>query len=337
MTKRTLGLLVVAGAGMLCATWAKADAKGEKGVAATIGGKPVTLEEIDETILKTNMKLAQQLYDARKAALDELILDKGLGDEAKAANMTAEQLLKKKVQEKMTPPTDAEVEAYYNANKGRMQGRELSDVSNQIKAMLSMQKESDAKSKVLAEVKAKANVKVMLEVPRVEVAIGPTDPSKGPKDAKVTVVEFSDFQCPFCSRAATTFKQIHEVYGDKVRIVFREFPLGMHQRATPAAEAAECANEQGKFWEYHDKLFGNQQKLADEDFMKYAEELGLNVDQFKTCFSSGKFKADVQKDMAEGSKAGVTGTPAFFVNGRFISGAQPLETFKNMIDEELAR
>jgi len=111
----------------------------------------------------------------------------------------------------------------------------------------------------------------------------------------------------------------------------------MHQRANPAAEAAECANEQGKFWEYHDKLFGNQQKLTDEDFNKYAEEIGLNVDQFKACYTTGKYKAAIQQMVANGSKAGVTGTPAFFINGRFLSGAQPFDSFKTMIDEELAR
>jgi len=118
-------------------------------------------------------------------------------------------------------------------------------------------------------------------------------------------------------------QQIEQTYGDKVRVVFRQFPLGMHQRAQPAAEASECANEQGKFWEYHDKLFANQQKLSDDDFKTYAAELGLNVDAFTACYSSGKHRAAVQKDMAEGQKAGVSGTPAFFINGRFLSGAQP--------------
>jgi protein-disulfide isomerase len=122
-----------------------------------------------------------------------------------------------------------------------------------------------------------------------------------------------------------------------VRIVFREFPLGMHNRAQPAAEAAECANDQGKFWEYHDKLFGNQQALSDDDFKKYAGELGLNVEAFTSCYTSGKFRAEVQKDMAEGSSVGVTGTPAFFVNGRFLSGAQPFDAFKVIIDEELKK
>ncbi len=113
--------------------------------------------------------------------------------------------------------------------------------------------------------------------------------------------------------------------------------MGFHNRAQPAAEASECARDQGKFWEFHDKLFANQQKLNDEDFMAHATELGLNIENFKACYESGKFREDVKKDAAEGAAAGVTGTPAFFVNGRFLSGAQPFEAFKGIIDDELSR
>ena len=111
----------------------------------------------------------------------------------------------------------------------------------------------------------------------------------------------------------------------------------MHNRAKPAAEAAQCANEQGKFWEFHDKVFANQSALSDDDLKKHATDLGLNIETFNACFSSGKYRADVEKDAAEGSKVGVTGTPAFFINGRFLSGAQPSEAFKVMIDDELKR
>jgi protein-disulfide isomerase len=122
-----------------------------------------------------------------------------------------------------------------------------------------------------------------------------------------------------------------------VRVVFRDLALAMHSRAAPAAEAAQCANEQGKFWEYHDKLFGNQQSLTDETFTKHATELGLDVEKFNACYTSGKFRADVKQDGVDAAKFGVTGTPAFFVNGRFLSGAQPFESFKVIIDEELSR
>lgn len=198
--KRKLWLMAIAGASV--STWvmaeppapAKSDAKGDSGVAAMIGDKPITTAELDAKILKQNMKLAQQLYDARKAALDDAILDKALGEEAKAANTSVDQLLKKKIAEKAAAPTDAEVAAYYNANQQKMQGKTLADMTPQIKTFLSTQKESEVKGKILAEIKSKANVKVMLEVPRVEVAIAPNAASNGPKDAKVTIVEFSDFQ-----------------------------------------------------------------------------------------------------------------------------------------------
>ncbi len=309
----------------------------DAGVAAYIDDKPVTTAELDEKILKTNMKLAQQLFDARKAAVDQVVLDRAFAKEAAEKKVSVDEIVKAKVAEKAKPVTDDEIKAYFDANQARMQGKTIEQMSGQIKNFLAGQREGDARNNLLAEARKNAKVRMVIDAPRVEVAIAANDPSEGAKDAKVTVVEFSDFQCPFCSRGAATIKQVHEAYGDKVRIVFRHFPLAMHNRATPAAEAADCANEQGKFWEYHDKLFGNQQAMTDDDFTKHATDLGLDVAKFKECFSAGKFKADVQKDMADGSKYGVTGTPAFFVNGRFVSGAQPFESFKAMIDEELAK
>lgn len=309
----------------------------DAGVAAYINDQPVTTAELDEKILKTNMKLAQQLFDARKAAVDQVVLDRAFAKEAADKKMTVDQVVSAKVAEKVKPVTDEDIKGYYDTNQARMQGKTLEQVSGQVKSFLAGQRETEARNAILADAKKSAKVRMVIDSPRVEVAIGPTDPSEGAKDAKVTIVEFSDFQCPFCSRGASTIKQVHDAYGDKVRIVFRNFPLAMHNRATPAAEASECANEQGKFWEYHDKLFGNQQQMTDDDFAKHATDLGLDVNKFKECYSSGKYKAEVQKDMADGSKYGVTGTPAFFVNGRFVSGAQPFESFKAMVDEELAK
>jgi protein-disulfide isomerase len=120
-----------------------------------------------------------------------------------------------------------------------------------------------------------------------------------------------------------------------VKIVFRDFPLANHPRALPAAEAALCAKEQGKFWEYHDQILANQRKLADEDLKGYAEALGMNVETFSTCVEGSKFEEEAQKDLREGQEQGVTGTPAFFINGRFLSGAQPFDAFKSIIDQEL--
>jgi len=166
------------------------------------------------------------------------------------------------------------------------------------------------------------------------------DPMEGDKNAKVTIIEFSDFQCPFCGKFySDAYKQIDEQYikTGKVKLVFRDFPLSFHQNAHPAAEAAECANEQGKFWEMHNKLFENQQALAVTDLKQYAADLKLDVKKFNDCFDSGKYKAEIDKDAADGGKVGVSGTPAFFINGIALTGAQPFSAFKEVIDAELAK
>ena len=181
------------------AAWGQAPAKpdapkADPGVAATIGGKPVTIQELDAKAVKKDMKLAQSLYDARRAALDEVLMDRLLGEDAAAQKITVDELIRKRVAEKVKPVTDADVEAYYKANSARMGGKTLEQTSAQIRPFLTTQQETDAKSNLLAELKAKADVKVLLDAPRAEVVIAANDPVKGPKDAKVTIVEFSEFQ-----------------------------------------------------------------------------------------------------------------------------------------------
>jgi len=175
------------------------------------------------------------------------------------------------------------------------------------------------------------------------------DPSIGPKNAKVTIIEFSDFQCPFCRRLwKDAFTQINKEYidaGKSVKYVYRDFPLSFHEMAQKYAEAAECAKEQGKFWEMHDKIFGEQEKQGQgtitsfniNDVKRWARELGLNGSKFDQCLDSDKYKDEVQKDFNEGSQAGVSGTPTLFINGRIVVGAQPFQSIKAIIDEELAK
>jgi protein-disulfide isomerase len=160
-------------------------------------------------------------------------------------------------------------------------------------------------------------------------------PVMGPASAKVTVIAFSDFQCPFCSRAVPTLKQIETDYKGKIRVAFKQMPLPFHDKAHLAAEAALAANEQGKFWEMHDKLFANQQALDRPNLDKYAEDLGLNMSKFKAALDSGKFKDRVDREAKEGAAVGATGTPTFFINGTKLVGAQPVEAFKTAIDKEL--
>ena len=160
-------------------------------------------------------------------------------------------------------------------------------------------------------------------------------PGKGGDDAKAVVVEFSDFQCPFCARVSPTMEQIQEEYGDEVRIVFKHLPLRMHAKAPAAHAAAEAAHRQGKFWEMHDRIFANQSSMSPEKYVEYAREIGLDVERFEKDVASADVKTKVDGDAAEAARLGVTGTPAFFINGRFLSGARPFESFKERIDTEL--
>lgn len=166
------------------------------------------------------------------------------------------------------------------------------------------------------------------------------DPSWGPKDAPVTIVEFSDFQCPFCERFfQETLPQIKQTYGDKIHFVYRDFPLPaqIHPQAYEAALAADCANEQGKYWQYHDLLFNHQDKLQEADLVSQAGTLGMNTDQFSQCVKSQKYAAEIQHDLQDGDNYGVTGTPTFFINGRRLVGAQAFVSFQKIIDDELAK
>lgn len=163
-------------------------------------------------------------------------------------------------------------------------------------------------------------------------------PAKGVHPAKVTIIEYSDFQCPFCSRVIPTMKKLLETYPNDVRLVFKQNPLPFHAKAGGAAEAALAAHEQGKFWEMHDKLFENQQNLDRSDLEKYAQELGLDMDKFKAALDLGKFKADIQADINYGNSipGGGMGTPTFFINGRKIAGAYPFEEFDKLIQKALS-
>jgi protein-disulfide isomerase len=160
-------------------------------------------------------------------------------------------------------------------------------------------------------------------------------PALGPESAPVSIVEFSDFQCPFCRRVTPAMSQLRADYGDQVRIVFKNLPLSIHPKAPAAHAAAEAAHRQGKFWEMHDRIFANQGQLEPEVFERYAKEIGLDLEQFRADVASAEVRERIAEDMAEARRLGVTGTPGFFINGRFVSGAQPYGTFKRLVDEEL--
>ena len=315
---------------------AAAPAAPAAGTVAVVDGKPITAADLEALAGSQLAQLRAQEYQIKRRALDELIARRLAEKEAAARGISTDELMRTEIEAKVPAITEAEQKAFYEQNKARLGNTPEADALKQIEAYLRQQKVRERQVAFVNDLKSKTPVRVMLEPPRVAVATGADDPVKGVAAAPVTIVEFSDFQCPFCSRVNPTLKQVEDKYGDKVRVIFRNFPLSqIHPNAAKAAEAAACAADQGKFWEMHDKLFANQQKLAVEDLKVHATDLGLKADVFNQCLDSGKKEAEVKKDVDDGTSYGLTGTPAFFINGRLISGAQPLEAFTSLIDEEL--
>lgn len=282
-----------------------------------------------------SMKLSQAVYEARRSALDELVGNILIDQEAKARGIDRMTLIEQEISSKVSAVSEVEVAAWYQANQSRVQGATLDQVRAPIRAMLTQERMQTARHQYLDTLKTKTPVKLSLEPPRQKVATADR-PTRGPANAPIELVEFSDFQCPYCLRANPVVTQVLNAYGDKIKFTYRHYPLGNHPDARPAAEASQCANEQGKFWPYHDRLFATASRLGADDLKQDAAALGLDTAKFNACVDSHKYKADVDADVVAGDEAGVDGTPAFFINGRMISGAQPFDAFKRIIDEELA-
>jgi protein-disulfide isomerase len=310
-------------------------------VVATVGATSITLAQVDDKALEQSassfgaMKLSQALYEARRSAVDELIATALMDQEAKTRGVDRAALVEKEITSKVPQVADAEVAAWYQANQSRVQGATIDQVRQPIRAFLLQERTQAARRQFVESLKNRTPVRVMLEPPRQNVTAA-NGARKGPATAPVQIVEFSDFQCPFCQRAHATVQQVLDTYGDRVQIVYRHFPLPNHPNARPAAEASQCAAEQGKFWPYHDKLFASPSQLSEADLKKHATQLGLDASKFDACVDSHKYKAQVEADAQAGEEAGVNGTPAFFINGRLLSGAQPFEAFKRIIDDELS-
>jgi len=311
-------------------------------VVATVGSAAITLADVDQRALEQStgnfgsMSLAQALYEARRLALDELVGEKLIAQEAKARGVEASALTDQEINAKIAPVSDADVATWYQANPGRVQGASLEQVRAPIRQLLVQERTQVVYAAYLERLKGKTPVRITLEPPRRAVAAA-EGATQGPANAPIELIEFSDFQCPYCLRAHPILKQVLSTYGDKIRFVYRNYPLPNHPNARPAAEAAQCAAEQSKFWAYHDRLFADQGKLSNDDLKRTAAELGMDAGKFNACFDSHKYQARVEADVRAGNEAGVSGTPSFFINGRMLTGAQPFEAFKRTIDEELER
>lgn len=311
-------------------------------VVAEVAGRQVTLEQVDakweEFDAAERARVTQLLYQNRRNMLDQVVGDILIVDAAKAANLSVDAYLAQDSAKRAAPVSEQEIVQFFDANRDRAQGRTLDELRGQITEFLASQRTLQARAQLVEELKAKsAGVKVMLDPPRYTVATSASDPVRGAASAPVTIIEFSDYQCPFCGRVNPTLEQVRQTYGDKVKIVFKDFPLPTHPLAPKAAEAAHCAGEQGKYWEMHDQMFANQRALNVPELKQYAAGLGLDAAKFNQCLDSGKHAGLVTAGQAQGEKMGVNSTPTLYINGRPLIGAQPFDAFKAVIDEELAR
>lgn len=302
---------------------------------ATVDGTPITDAELTQAAKSQLQKIETEAYQIKRGALDNLVEEKLIASAAKKANLSVGEYLKTNVDDKIAAPTEQEMKALYDAHKGKDSGS-YDDVKPQIINYLTQSRKTQVRQTLIAKLKKESTVKIFMEPPRVTVDVGDA-PFIGPKDAKVTIVEFSDYQCPFCRRVRPTVWRLTDEYKDKVKYVFRDFPLSFHQFSHRAHEAAHCAGDQGKYFELNRKLFDSQDDLKEESLKKYAKDLQLDTKKFDECLASNKYAARVDADIDAGVNVGVSGTPAFFINGIMLSGAQPYESFKQLIESELNR
>ena len=330
-----LALSMVFAAAMACA-------QSDSEVVGRVGDRSVTMADLDDAWRKNDaaarIRMLQELYDTRRRTLDIVIGDMLIEREAMANGVSREELLEQELPSRTLPVTDEDIALLYGQNQNAFGGRTLEDMKPEIRAFLDQQRPTQALHAYMNELRAAASdVQIGLDPPRTVIAVEADDPVFGPASASVEIIEFSDFQCPFCQRLTATLEQLKAEHGSDIRLVFKDYPLPNHAQAFKAAEAGNCANEQGKFWELHDTMFSRQSELEVEDLKRHAGDLGLDQAAFDACLDSGRFAEQVSADLLEGQQYGVSSTPTVFINGRAVMGAAPFETFDEIIREELER
>jgi protein-disulfide isomerase len=288
--------------------------------------------EYELRLRQLNLSHERTRRDYEEHELGALVDERVLALEAKSRKTAPEALL---AAAKAPETTDAEIHSFYEAQKTQI-NQPFERVAVQIKTYLQKNAGEAARREYLDALRAKYRVRMALEPLRARVA--PAGPERGPAEAPVTIVEFSDFQCPFCGRFEPVVAHVLAAYPKQVRLVYRNFPLTtLHPEAQQAAEAAQCARDQGKFWEMHDLLFAEQTSLSVDALKEKARRIGLDTQVFDDCLDSGKSRDAINADRHDGDELGITGTPASFINGRFTSGAVTESELKNVIEDELRR
>lgn len=307
----------------------------EEGVA--LSGKGIRVEFGD--LIRRNPKIAselnQRIMEAAQTEKNKMRLEHA----AKEAGQKPGDFLAMARAAKRKPISEEQVKAFFDANKGPNRWPDAvwdaPGAREKLRELLGEQQDEQNDAAVYADLEKKQPIRTSLPFYRIE-SVGTAGPSKGPRDAKVTIVAFSDFECPYCARAESTMQKIMEAYPNQVRIVFRDQPLDFHQHAQKAAEAAHCAGDQGKYWEMHDHLFAHQDQLDEASLIKAASTVKIeNLKTFEQCLSSGKHRGVVQANAADAKKLNLSGAPVFFVNGIPVVGAYPFGYFQQLIEIEL--
>jgi protein-disulfide isomerase len=306
-------------------------------VAAELQDAKVTVGELDERIKGQLRQLNQQQYDLRRQVLDQMLGELLLKREASDRKISVDELVRTEVDARVPAPTQAELEVFYARVKNQVNGQPLEAVRPRLEDFLRQRARERRLAEFRRELTKKQSAKVLLTPPRFELSIPASAPALGPAGAPITIVEYTDYQCPFCQRAQETVDVMLERYGSKVRLVHRDYPLDMHPHARPAAAAAHCAGDQGRFWEYRRSLLMQAGDLGDADLHSRAASLKLDTATFQACLASQRHDDEVQKSLVEGQALGVNGTPTFFINGRFVTGAPSVEAFADVIEDELNR
>jgi protein-disulfide isomerase len=306
---------------------------------AVLAGQPVTEDQLPPSDLAQLQRMAQQVFAVRRRALQVVLEQRLVENEAKKKGVSAADLMKSEVDSKVADPSDTDVSAYYQAQQSQI-NQPFDDVKDKIRQGLKDQAIQKARQVYIQGLMEQAandgDLVVLLLPPKVEIGADPARLRGDPK-APVTIVEFSDFSCPFCRKVEATLNELLAKYPGKVKLGYRDFPLRqIHPQAQLAAEASRCAGEQGKYWEYHDLLFANPDKQGRDDLIEAARTLKLDDKQFDACLSSGRYKPQIDQDIQLGTRVGIVATPGFFVNGIFLNGAQPAVAFELVIDRELA-
>jgi protein-disulfide isomerase len=305
-------------------------------IVAKVDVENISVQDLRDAAGVSLSRLEDAAYRLKQQALQSLIEERLLAHEARRRNVSLESLIETEITSKVGAVTPREIDALYEMYEKRWQKPE-SEVEGQLRSLLLEQKIKVRRHEFAQTLQANAKVSVYLDPPTpVRAVIGVGGPSRGSAGAAVTIVEFEDFQCPFCKRAQDTVEQVLARYKDRVRLVHRDLPLRtLHPASWKAHEAGRCAEEQGKFWEYRALLYKNAPAASPEQLNNYASQAGLNVSDFTKCVDSGKFNGVVQKDEDEANRLGVQSTPVFFINGRLLSGAQPMSEFVRIIEDEL--